>query len=201
VAFTYFFRDMQTIEMVRDHALPQLKSHRYIRIWDAGCAMGPEPYTLAMILRENMGHMYFRNVKIIASDIDHSNLFEKIISQGSYPREQVERIPGEILSRYFQADAAGENYQIAGEIRNAVSFVRHDLLSLSPVGREFGLIICKNVLLHFTPAQRVQVMEMFYHALAPDGYLAMEQTQKMMPECGHLFRQVVSNSQLFQKIS
>jgi chemotaxis protein methyltransferase CheR len=43
MAFTYFFRDMQTIEMIRDHVIPVLRTRRYINIWDAGCATGPEP--------------------------------------------------------------------------------------------------------------------------------------------------------------
>jgi chemotaxis protein methyltransferase CheR len=77
MAFTYFFRDMQTLEMIRDYALPTLRTKRYINVWDAGCAMGPEPYSLAIILRENMGNMIFRNVKIYATDIDGSNLFRK----------------------------------------------------------------------------------------------------------------------------
>ncbi len=46
--------------------------------------MGPEPYSLAMVLRENMG-MIFRNVKIHATDIDNSNLFGDIIKKGVYP--------------------------------------------------------------------------------------------------------------------
>jgi len=53
MAFTYFFRDMQTLEMIRDYVLPALRMRRYIHIWDAGCAMGPEPYSLAIILREH----------------------------------------------------------------------------------------------------------------------------------------------------
>ncbi len=67
MAFTYFFRDLQTLDMIRDHALPHLRTRRYIHVWDAGCAMGPEPYSIAIILRENMGQMIFRNVKIHAS--------------------------------------------------------------------------------------------------------------------------------------
>jgi chemotaxis protein methyltransferase CheR len=70
--------------MIRDYVIPELRSRRYIHIWDAGCAMGPEPYSLAMVLRENMG-MIFRNVKIHATDIDNSNLFGDIIKKGVYP--------------------------------------------------------------------------------------------------------------------
>jgi len=64
MAFTYFSRDMQTLEAVVEYALPVLKGHRYIHIWDAGCAHGPEPYSLAMLIRENMGRFLFRNVRI-----------------------------------------------------------------------------------------------------------------------------------------
>ncbi|MCX7748310.1 MAG: chemotaxis protein CheR [Clostridia bacterium] len=200
MAFTYFFRDVQTLETIRDHALPNLRTRRYIHIWDAGCAMGPEPYTLAIILRENMGHMYFRNVKIKATDIDGSNLFEKIIHDGIYPREQVDRIPKDILEKYFIPDEYMKNYQLAGEIRNAVSFKKHDLLSLQPVEGDFGLILCKNVLLHFNEQERINVIKMFHQSLTEGGYFATEQTQKLPPETAHLFEAVVSNAQLFRKI-
>ena len=80
MAFTYFFRDLQTLELICEYALPYLKTKSYIKVWDAGCAMGPEPYTLAMLIREKVGNMYYRNVKITATDLDGSNLFEEIIS-------------------------------------------------------------------------------------------------------------------------
>jgi len=200
VAFTYFFRDMLTLEIIRDFALNSLKGRKYIKIWDAGCAMGPEPYSLSIVLRENMGYMYFRNVKITASDIDNSDLFEKIVKDGTYPREQVERIPKEILSEYFVEGEDG-NFTISEEIRKSVCFVKHDLLTLKPVDNNFGLILCKNVLLHFSPSQRVDVIKMFYDALSDDvGYLAMEQTQKLPDEVKDMFEPVVSNAQLYKKV-
>lgn len=106
MAFTFFFRDLQTLELLRDHAVPIFRTRRYVRIWDAGCAMGPEPYSLAIILRENMGSMIFRNVTIHASDIDPCDSFGPHIVSGIYPRDQVSRIPAELLTRYFTPDAA-----------------------------------------------------------------------------------------------
>lgn len=79
--------------MICEYALPELRTRRYINIWDAGCAMGPEPYTLAMLLRERIGPMYFRNIRIQATDIDGSDLFDEIIKNAAYPKDQVERIP------------------------------------------------------------------------------------------------------------
>jgi chemotaxis protein methyltransferase CheR len=199
MAFTYFFRDMQTLEMIRDHVLPVLRTRRYIHVWDAGCAMGPEPYSIAIILRENMGHMLFRNVRIHATDIDGSNLFANIIKNGIYPDEQVKRIPKDILNRYFKPDNTG-NYTISEEMRKALIFKKHDLLSLKPVREDFGLIVCKNVLLHFKEQERINVIKMFHAALGADGFFVTEQTQKLPQQVSHLFKQVQSNVQLFKKI-
>lgn len=201
MAFTYFFRDMQTLETIQDHALPTLKTRKYIRIWDAGCAMGLEPYSLAIMLRESMGHMYFRNVKISATDIDISNQFEQIIQKGVYPKEQIERIPKTILEKYFKLHDNHNNYIISEEIRKAVSFQRHDLLTLKPTGQEYGLVLCKNVLLHFNEEQRIKVIKMFHGAIMNGGFFACEQTQKLPKAVGHLFEPIVSNVQLFRKIS
>ena len=201
MAFTYFFRDLQTLELICEHSLPALKAKRYIDIWDAGCAMGPEPYTFAIMLRERMSRMYFRNVRIKATDIDGSNLFEKIIDDGLYAWEQVERIPKEFLEKHFTYEENKDQYRINEDIRKAVSFQKHDLTTLIPVGEEFGVILCKNVLLHLSEQQRIDVIKMFHKSLMEGGYLATEQTQKMPDEVQHLFEPVVSNAQLFRKKS
>ncbi len=200
MAFTYFFRDMQTLDAIKDYALPQLKTRRYIRIWDAGCAMGQEPYSLAIVLRENMGHMYFRNVKIYATDIDSSNLFEKIICEGNYPKEQIDRIPKDILCKYFSVLDNGKKYTINDEIKKSLQYIRHDLLSLKPVVSGVGLVLCKNVLLHFEYHQRVNVLKMFHDVLDDGGFLAMEHTQKLPAELEEYFERVVPNIQLYRKV-
>jgi len=200
MAFTYFFRDLQTLEAVRDYALPQLKTRRYIHIWDAGCAMGHEPYSLAIILRESMGYMYFRNLRIKASDIDGSNLFGEIIRRGVYSGEQLQRIPRELFMKYFAPTSQPQSFQINVDLRRAVSFQKHDLLTLEPVGGDFGLILCKNVLLHFSEAERAAVLRMFHAALASGGYLALEQTQKMPEAVDGMFEQVAPRARLFRKV-
>lgn len=199
MAFTYFFRDLQTLEAVRDHVLPELKTKQFIDIWDAGCAMGQEPYSLSMILNDSMGYMYFRNVKILATDIDESNRFEEIIERAVYPEELIQRIPKGIFDRHFNPAGQPGQYQLNEVIRKSVTFKKHDLLTLEPPGSGFGLIVCKNVLLHFNDIQRRDVIRMFYEALADDGYLALEQTQKLPPETKRIFEPIVSNAQVFKK--
>jgi chemotaxis protein methyltransferase CheR len=155
---------------------------------------------LAIILAEAMGKFSFKNLKIEATDIDGSNIFGDIIAKGIYPREELERIPAEYLEKYFRKLADGDYYEVNDLIRSRLFFKKHDLLSLQPVGDSFSLVVCKNVLLHFQPAERVEVMKMFHGALASGGLFATEQTQTMPQEAAHLFEQVVDNAQLFRKI-
>jgi chemotaxis protein methyltransferase CheR len=199
MAFTYFFRDSHTLEMVREHVIPALRCRRFIRIWDAGCAMGPEPYTLAIILRENMGPT-FGNVRIYATDIDESGHFGEIVTNGIYPKEQVKRIPKAIFEKYFRENEDPGQFIIARELIRCVEYQKHDLLSLEPVGTGLGLILCKNVLLHFKEDDRIKVIKMFHTALERGGFLAMEQTQKMPWKLTGLFEPVVTNAQVFRKV-
>ena len=199
MAFTYFFRDLQTLELVRDHVIPALRSRRFIQIWDAGCAMGPEPYTLAIVLRENMGAT-FGNVRIYATDIDESGHFGEIVKGGIYPEEQVKRIPKEIFERYFRENGKPDHFIIAEELRRCVEYQHHDLLSLKPIRGDLGLIMCKNVLLHFKEEERVEVIKMFHGALQEGGFFVTEPTQKMPGQVSGLFEPVVSHAQLFRKV-
>ncbi|MBN1486526.1 MAG: chemotaxis protein CheR [Anaerolineae bacterium] len=204
MAFTYFFRDKYTLDLIARHIVPDLKRHMYINIWDAGCAMGPEPYSLAITLRENMGTFMFRNVRIYASDIDESGEFGTIIDRGVYPENRIKRIPSELLDKYFDpypgSNGGGTYFQVNQELRKAIYYQRHDLLSLQPVRKELGLIVCKNVLLHLQPEARVKVIEMFHAALAEGGYLVMEQTQNLPSEVKSLFRRVTHAGQIFQRV-
>ncbi len=200
MAFTYFFRDMYTLEMIRDHVIPLLRTRRYIHIWDAGCAMGPETFSLAIMLKENMGSMIFRNVKIHATDIDNSNLFADIIREGMYPTEQLKRIPRDIFQRYFEENEQPGHFKVIEDIRRRITYQKHDLLSLQPIRQDMLLILCKNVLLHFKQEQRVEVLKMFYDSLEDGGFLATEQTQKLLEELEGLFEPVISNAQLFRKV-
>jgi chemotaxis protein methyltransferase CheR len=200
MAFTYFFRDRHPLERAIDYLLPSIISSSYVQIWSAGSAMGPEPYTIAILLRERLGYHQFRNIKILATDIDISDNFGKTIIAGRYPTSDLQRLPPNIYERYFSPDPVAPEYStISGEMRSAVEFHRHDLLTYNPVATGVRLIVCKNVLLHFTDEERVRVLTMFHNALSDDGVLLHEHTQKMPPELDGMFEQVFTDAQIFRK--
>jgi len=200
MAFTFFFRDLPALYAIRDYVIPELRKHRYINVWDAGCAMGPEPYSLAIIFKETLGYYEFKRLKTCATDLDEeSNEFGKIIAEGIYPEEAVKRIPRDIFGKYFSANNTPGYFKIADELIQCVSFQKHDLRTLKQIRDNFGLIVCKNVLLHLSESERINVIKMFYKSLVPGGFFVTEQTQKMPRETAHLFKHIIPNVQLFQK--
>jgi chemotaxis protein methyltransferase CheR len=201
MAFTFFFRDMHTIDHMAKILVPEVSGRSRIRIWDAGCAMGPEPYTLAMILAEAMGQFSFKNLYITATDIDEQDAFGKTIIDGIYSDEETKRIPPEIFTKYFEPQSTNPaTFKVVSVIRERIQFQKHNLLTLQPVGSGFSLILCKNVLLHFQPAERIEVLKMFHSSLATEGLFATENTQKIPAEISHLFNQVIPDVQLFRKV-
>ncbi len=200
MAFTFFFRDLQTLENIVRHVSDQGAGRSRFAVWDAGCAMGQEPYSLAILFAEKMGRFAFKNLRIDATDIDNSNLFEPIIANGVYPEQELQRIPRNLFDKYFHPAEKEGHCVIDYSIRSRIAFQRHDLLKLEPAGKDYTLILCKNVLLHFTAEQRVDVIRMFHASLAPGGFFATEQTQKLPGEVAHLFTPVTAEVQLFRKV-
>jgi chemotaxis protein methyltransferase CheR len=162
--------------------------------------LGQETYTIAMIFAEKMNHFGFKNLRIDATDHDRANHFGDIVSAAIYPEEELQRTPAELLKKYFEPADKPRHLQVVESLRNRVQFNYHDLLSLKPAGGDYCLIVCKNVLLHFQYPERVEVYRMFHQALAPGGFLATENTQKLPREVSHLFTQVVPDAQLYKKI-
>jgi chemotaxis protein methyltransferase CheR len=197
MAFTFFFRDQDSLELAAEHLLPLVSGRSRIRIWDAGCAMGHEPYTLAILLAERMGTFGFRNLQIYATDYDEPLL--RTLQKGVYPYEELQRIPKDYFEKYFASTGENGNFKVIAKIRDALTPVHHDLLSLKPVRDDFSLIVCKNVLLHFNAGQRVEVIRMFHQSLEPKGLLIMEHTQNMPEELGSRFHKAGSTGQLYQK--
>jgi chemotaxis protein methyltransferase CheR len=153
---------------------------------------------VAILFAERLGATY-NNLYLDATDYDSENNFGDFVKQATYKYDELQRMPADIFDKYF--DSQGNDlHRVCDKVRNRVFFQYHDLLTLKPIGTEYALVVCKNVLLHFQYAERIEVIKMYHQALSPGGYLAMENTQKMPVEISHLFEQVVPDAQLYRKL-
>ena len=120
MAFTFFFRDQQVLERVVEHILPSLAGRSHPRIWDAGVAMGQEPYTLSIMFAERMGHFAFNNLRIDATDVESTGQFAQMIEAGLYPKEELSRLPEGILEKYFEPNGQPGYFRVIDKIRRRV---------------------------------------------------------------------------------
>ncbi len=201
MAYTSFFRDTDALKAIGDIAIPALAHWRSIRVWDAGCATGEEPFTLAILFASKLRPFPFRNLDILATDYEESSFpqFAEQIRSGQYSRKDIFWVPQEHRELYFEPTENPEVFQLTQEIRDRVRYIQHDLLTLVPPETGQALIVCKNVLMHFTPEFQVKVLEMFHQALVPGGYLALDGSQALPDSFLHRFPRVEAGLPLFQK--
>ena len=168
---TRFFRDKELFQTLEQKIFPEFFNSRKksIRIWSAGCAVGPEPYSLAILLSELQKKKDSKKFFLLATDINRDLLLEA--RKGVYTDKYLEEVDPSRLQAYFNRVDV-ETYQLSSQIRNAVSFQQHDLRT-PPPARDFDLIMCRNVLIYFSRPQSEVFFKRFYSVLKPYGYLVL----------------------------
>lgn len=200
MGFTFFFRDNHTIAQLISKIEDSFGTTSKIKIWDAGCSNGSEPFTLAIMLAEKLGEKdFFDRVTIYASDNNIETGFDRLVETGEYNYSLLSRMPDGILEKYFTKTADPNIYKVTNMILSRVKFVYHDLLTLKPFDSSFNIVFCKNVLLHLLPAERIEVVKMFHNSLLAKGLYCTEQTQPLPPGTETLFNKVVSDANVYIK--
>ncbi|HEU5434085.1 MAG TPA: CheR family methyltransferase, partial [Thermomicrobiales bacterium] len=181
IKVTEFFRDPDFFLYLRDSVLPTLiaeaKERGELRLWSAGCATGEEAYTLAMLvsdlLSDDLGNLH---VRIFATDIAAEAV--DFARRGVYPAAALENLPPDLVDRHFiQLDGA---YEVRKPVRALVIFGEHDLGYRAPFPR-IDLVVCRNVLIYFTPELQRRALQLFAFSLRQGGYLALGKAETVSP--------------------
>jgi chemotaxis protein methyltransferase CheR len=169
---SFFFRDAKPFEIFQKETLPCFLKTRAdrktIRIWSAACSTGQEPYSIAMLLKEEQAKLAGWRIEIVATDLS-SEVLEKA-KAGLYSQFEVQRgLPIQLLVKYFAK--AGEMWQIDAGIRGMVRYRTANLLEdLRPLG-QFDVIFCRNVLIYFDQPTKTKVLERMSEIMPADGVL------------------------------
>jgi chemotaxis protein methyltransferase CheR len=192
---TYFFRDRQTLKALAENILPELIRARRgreqrLRIWSAACCSGEEPYSLAILLRQELPDLPDWQVTITATDINARFLHKA--AAGIYGEWSFRNAPAGLKERYFNRTADGR-FAIVPEIKKLVTFAHLNLAedtypSFATDTNAMDVIFCRNVLMYFTPAQVSKVIGNLHRTLVEGGWLVVSPS-----EASHaLFPQFIS---------
>ncbi|MDD6266928.1 MAG: protein-glutamate O-methyltransferase CheR [Clostridium sp.] len=170
-----FYRNPMQWQTLEEKVIPDLieENKGELRIWSAACSTGDEPYTIIMMMKEKFPKV---PVKLLATDLDDEVL--AFAKQGLYPQKSLTNLPEKYVQKYFREVKPGY-YQIAESIMKEVEFRQHNLLA-DPYGKNYDLIVCRNVLIYFTEEAKIEVFKEFHKSLRKDGYLFIGSTEQIL---------------------
>jgi chemotaxis protein methyltransferase CheR len=177
---TSFFRYPAVFEAFEQRVLPELhakkfwKNPRTLRVWSAGCSTGEEPYSIAISILDTLSLADAWNVEILATDVGRQAL--KHAERGIYSGRSISGVKDTQLLAHFSAVKDG--YQVKSRARKIVNFAQMNLASPVYLGR-MDLIFCMNVLIYFSEERRAAVVQRFYDALEPGGYLFLGHSESI----------------------
>jgi chemotaxis protein methyltransferase CheR len=177
---TSFFRYPAVFEAFEKRVLPEIhvskfwKNPRTLRVWSAGCSTGEEPYSIAITIADSLSFADAWNVEILATDV--GKLALKIAEKGIYSGRSLASVNEKQLATHF---AKVENkFHVKPRLKKMISFAPMNLASPVYVGR-MDLIFCMNVLIYFTEERRRALVQRFYEALEPGGYLFLGHSESI----------------------
>lgn len=179
---TQWFRDNYPLQAFADEIIPFLVKggHRSVRIWSAACSSGQEPYSISMVIEEQLegyqhSHLNTSSIKIIGTDLS-SQILQKA-RDGKYDKAEIERgLSGKRRQNFFthcHDGPGGEYWQANQAIKQRIEFKQHNLLnSYSGLG-QFDVIFCRNVLIYFSREIKTDILNRMAKQLKPGGYLIL----------------------------
>lgn len=179
---TGFFRDPEAFEFLNAIIIPELieraKNSRTLRIWSAGCATGEEPYSLALIVANQLGSDFPDwRVKVFATDLAADAI--SFARRGLYPENALSDLPADYRDKFF--DRFDQGYRVSKALRQAVIFGQQDISRGAPFPR-IDLVTCRNLLIYLNPDLQQTVLDLFAYSLHQSrGYLFLGKAETARP--------------------
>ena len=177
---TSFFRYPAVFEAFEKRVLPEIhvskfwKNPRTLRVWSAGCSTGEEPYSVAITIADSLSFADAWNVEILATDV--GKLALKNAEKGIYSGRSLGSVSEKQLGAHFTK--VENKFHVKPRLKKMISFAPMNLASPVYVGR-MDLIFCMNVLIYFTEERRRALVQRFYEALEPGGYLFLGHSESI----------------------
>lgn len=208
---TYFFRDPQQLDRLRQDILPALTADKRrtgdltYTVWSAGCSTGEEAYTLAMILLDHLAAVGEAaevapgivqplpgwRVRVIGTDICSVAL--ERAQAGCYSDFGLSpfRAMPASYRRFFRIaqcvppdfTMGGHVLEVRDPVRAVVEFSVHNLLGTAPPALHCDIACCRNVLIYLDAAGKQRAQDLLDRALRPQGVILFGGTD--MPQLDH----------------
>lgn len=179
--YTYFMREEEHFTFFRNTILPYLEQNKrdhVLSIWSAGCSTGQEPYTISMILKEYFGaKAQMWDTRVLATDISQNAL--NAAQNAQYDGESLSKLPAAWKQKYFRPTAETGIWTVSQELKSNVIFKTFNLMEPIRFRLKFDVIFCRNVMIYFDQSTKDGLVDRFYDATAPGGYLLIGHSESL----------------------
>ena len=205
VGETYFLREPQAFEALRDHVIPELVSTRggsaRLRVWSAGCCTGEEAYSLAIFFQRECPGLQGWQIDILGTDINPH--FLRKARAGIYRSWSFRNAPAWLQRDYFTR-VGDDRFELRADIRARVAFEHVNLAedpypALHNHTNGLDLIFCRNVLMYFSAPQVSRVLTGFHRALMDGGHLVLGVCETALTPAADFRARSFSGVTLYQK--
>ncbi|MCK9240082.1 protein-glutamate O-methyltransferase [Desulfocurvus sp.] len=179
---TDFFREPKHFEFLEARVLPEWHARnrgRTLRVWSAGCSIGAEPYTLAMVLSDfQQANPDFR-FAVVATDISRQVLQKA--HNAVYTEEQARGVPEATMRKYFMRskDRSRRLVRLVPEVRRRVEFRWLNFMEDFNFREPHDIIFCRNVIIYFDKPTQHDLLSRFCRTLNPGGYLFIGHSESL----------------------
>lgn len=172
--YTYFLREQEHFDFFKNTILPYLvskKRNKSLNIWSAGCSSGEEPYTISMYIKDFLGPKAASwDTRVLATDISTNVLSAAM--KGEYDMESLRNLPESWKKRFFHKSPSNpEQVIVSDELKKNVIFRPFNLMDPIRFRSKFDVIFCRNVMIYFNQETKDALINRFYDATNPGGYL------------------------------
>ena len=181
---TKFFREAHHFDHFRTHVAaafaPGAGASAPAASLVGGCSTGEEPYTIAVILKREIGDVARHDVRILATDIDTDVLGKA--ARALYPSSSLDEVPKTYWEFFEPLDAGRESRDVvvSDDVRSLIAFRRLNLMEAWPFGGSFDAIFCRNVMIYFDAATKAALIERFTQKLVPGGWLYIGHSESLL---------------------
>ncbi|WP_234973826.1 CheR family methyltransferase [Succinivibrio dextrinosolvens] len=181
---TLWFRDTYPYTALEQFILPELaKKGKYpVRIWSAACSSGQEPYSIGIIVQEQMAKMIHvdpKQTQIIGTDLSPEML--NTCKLGQYDVHALSRgLSAERKAKFFKPTRNPNIMQIDPRVKSMVEFRPMNLLGSYALMGKFDVIFCRNVLIYFSNDVKADILRKLTMCLNPEGYLILGSTETLV---------------------
>lgn len=173
VQVSEMFRDPDYFRVLREQAIPMLRTYPSCKIWVAGCSTGEEVWSLAILLHEegllDRTLIYATDINPEALAAAESGVFD-IERVAQFSRSYQQAGGRASLADYYTSAYNGALFD--RRLKRNIVFADHSLAT-DTVFSEVHLVSCRNVLIYFNRGLQDRAIGLFHEALVHRGFLGL----------------------------